>query len=93
LCSLARFDFANWALRQTVLLHTFCARLLVFHETSAQPDFAVVNCSDLVMSVFLLLGFNAQLDIFAVMNCCAAALSSFSSDTLAWGADNLYSVQ
>jgi len=45
------------------------------------------------MSVFLLLGFNAQLDIFAVMNCCAAALSSFSSDTLAWGADNLYSVQ
>jgi len=37
--------------------------------------------------------FNAQPDIFAVMNCCIAALSLFSSDILNWSADNLYSVQ
>jgi len=52
LCSLARFDLANRGVRQIVQLHTFYARLLVFHETSAQPDFAVANCFDLVMSVF-----------------------------------------
>jgi len=29
-----------------------CAQPLVFDETLAQPDFAVVNCSDIVLSVF-----------------------------------------
>ena len=34
--------------------------------------------------------FNAQPDIFAVMNCCIVALLVFSSDMLAWRADSLY---
>ena len=37
--------------------------------------------------------FNAQPDIFAVMNCCVVALSLFSSDSLTWTADSLYSEQ
>jgi len=37
--------------------------------------------------------FNAQPDIFAVMNCCFVALSVFSSDILTCSADSLYSVQ
>jgi len=41
----------------------------------------------------LLLCFNAQPDIFAVMNCCVVALSAFSSNILTWRADSLYSVQ
>jgi len=42
LCSLARFDLANWSLRRPVQPHTY-ARLLVFDETLAQPEFAVAN--------------------------------------------------
>jgi len=34
----------------------------VFDDTLAQPDFAVVNCSDLVMSMFYS-RFNTQPDI------------------------------
>ena len=52
LCSLAKVDLANQGVRQPVQPHTFNAQLLVFDETLAQPDFAVVNCSDVVMSVF-----------------------------------------
>jgi len=52
LCSLARFDLANHGVRQPVQPHTFYARLLAFDETSSQPDSAVVNCSEAVMSVF-----------------------------------------
>ena len=37
--------------------------------------------------------FNAQADIFAIMNCCVVALNVFSSDILTWNADSLYSVQ
>jgi len=44
------------------------------------------------MSV-LLLCFNAQPDIFAVMNCCVVTLIVFSSDMLAWRADSLYSAR
>ena len=51
LCSLARFDLAYRGVRQPVQRHTY-ARLLVFDVTLAQPHFAVVNCSDAVMSVF-----------------------------------------
>jgi len=36
----------------SVQLHTFYARLLVFNKTLTQPHFAVVNCSDSLMSVF-----------------------------------------
>jgi len=32
--------------------------------------------------------FNAQPDIFAVMNCCVVALSVFTSDMLVWRADS-----
>jgi len=52
LCSLAKFDLANQGVRQPVQPHTFNAQLLVFDETLVQPDFAVANCSDVVMSVF-----------------------------------------
>jgi len=51
LCRLARFDLANRGVRQPAQPHTY-VRLLVFDETLAQPDFAVVNCSDSVISVF-----------------------------------------
>jgi len=51
LCSVARFDLANRGVRQPVQPYTY-ARLLAFDEISAQPHFAVVNCSDAVMSVF-----------------------------------------
>jgi len=37
--------------------------------------------------------FNAQPDIFAVINCCVVALIAFSSDMLAWRADSLYSAR
>jgi len=51
LFSSARFDLASRGVRQPVQPHTY-ARLLVFEETSAQPHFTVVNCSDAVMSMF-----------------------------------------
>ena len=51
LCSVARFDLANRVVHQSVQLHTLYARLLVFDKTLAQPHFAVVNCSDALMSV------------------------------------------
>jgi len=51
LCSLARFDLVNRGVRQPIQPHTY-ARLLVCDEILPQPDFAVVNCSDAVMSVF-----------------------------------------
>jgi len=79
LCSLARFDLANRGVPQPFQPHTFYVRLLVFDKTLAQLHFAVVNRSDAVMCVSLPC-FNAQPDIFAVMNCCVAALSLFSSD-------------
>ena len=37
--------------------------------------------------------FNAQPDIFWVMNCCVVALGLFSSDISTWSANSLYSVQ
>jgi len=43
LCSLARFDLSNRGVRQPVQPHLLYARLLIFDETLAQPDFAVVN--------------------------------------------------
>ena len=43
--------------------------------------FPVEICSDAVMSA-LFPCLNGQPDIFAVMNCCVAALSLFSSDIL-----------
>ena len=52
LSALAKFDLAKQGLRQPVQPHTFNAQLLVFDKTLAQPQFAVVNCSDVVMSVF-----------------------------------------
>ena len=49
---LAKFDLANQGVRQPVQLYAFNAQLPVFDETFEQPDFVVVNCSDVVMSVF-----------------------------------------
>ena len=76
--SVARFAHANQGVRQRVPSCTFYARLLVFDKTSAQPDFAVVLFwrSDTDECV-LLLYYNTQPDIFAVMNCYVVALSFF----------------
>jgi len=52
LCSLAKFDLANRRVCKPIHPHTFYAPLLVFDKTLAQPDFAGVNCSRAVMSVF-----------------------------------------
>ena len=52
LFSLVKFDLANQDVRQPDQPHTFNAQLLVFDKTLAQPYFAVVNCSDVGMSVF-----------------------------------------
>jgi len=73
LCSLARFHLANRSVRQPVQPHTY-VRLLLFDETLAHPHFAVVICSDAVMSVFYSL-FSTHSQNFAVMNSCVAALS------------------
>jgi len=51
LCSLASFDLEKRGVHQPVQPHTY-TRLLVFDETLAQPHFAVVNCSDALMSIF-----------------------------------------
>ena len=51
-CAVQQDSILNRGMRQPVQPHTFYARLLAFDETSAQPHFAVVNCSDPVMSVF-----------------------------------------
>jgi len=93
LCSLVRFDLAIRGVRQPVQLYTFYARLLVINKTLGQPEFAVVNSSDAVMSVFHSPLFNVLPDILAVMNCCVVALSLFSVDIVTWSADSLFSVQ
>jgi len=52
LSSLARLDRAHRRVRYPVQPHFFYARLLVFDMTLAQPHFAVVHCTDALMSVF-----------------------------------------
>ena len=52
MCSSVTFDLANQGLRQPVQPHTLNAQLPVFKETLAQPHFAIVNCSDVMVSVF-----------------------------------------
>jgi len=51
LCSLPKLDVAKGGVRQPVQPNTY-AQLLVFDETLAQSDFAVVTCSDVAMNVF-----------------------------------------
>jgi len=51
LCSSPRFDIASRGVRQPVQPHTY-AQWLVRDDPLAQSHFAVVNCSDAVMSVF-----------------------------------------
>jgi len=50
--ALAKFDLANQGVRRPVQPHTLNAQLPVSDEILAQPYFAVVNCSEVVMSVF-----------------------------------------
>jgi len=42
----------SWGDMSPTSPHKLGPGLLVFDETLAQPDFAVVNCSDVVVSVF-----------------------------------------
>jgi len=44
--------FQTGCARQPVPPHTYYIRLLVSDKTLVQPHFAVVNCSDTLMSVF-----------------------------------------
>jgi len=89
LCSSARFDLANRRMCQPVQPHTY-ARLLIFDETSAQPYFAVIYCSDAVMSV--LLPFNTQQKFCSYELLCRSIAFTFlrypKLDT-----NSLYSVQ
>ena len=91
LCSSARFDFANWAVRQTVLPHT-CARLLVFDETLAQPHSAVVNCSDAVIMVLFTPLFQRAAKILQLWCPVSQHWVYFPPVSLTWSA-SLYSVQ
>jgi len=45
-------NLATLDVRQPVQPHFFYARLLAFDKTPAQLHFAVVNCADVVMSLF-----------------------------------------
>jgi len=75
--------------RKPIQPHTFYARLLVFDESLAKPDFAVVNCSDVVMSLFYFTSlFQRAARHFAVLNCCVITLIVFSFDVLTWSADS-----
>ena len=51
LCSLARFYLANSGVRQTAQSHTFSCSTALIRRDISEPHFAVVNCSDVVMSV------------------------------------------
>jgi len=87
----ASFDLANRGVRYTVKPHTSFALLLVFDKTLAQPHFAVLNCSDAVMSVFYSPVLTRSLYF------CSYELLRRSVEfilyILTWGADSLYSVQ
>jgi len=51
-CIVLQDSIFQTGLRQPVQPHFVYARLLAFDKTLAQPPFAVVNCSDALMSVF-----------------------------------------
>ena len=65
------------------------APLLLFDEILTQPHFAVVNCSDEVMSVFYSTVLTRCL-IFLQLCTSVAVLTLFSSDILTWRADSSY---
>jgi len=77
-------------MRQPVQLHIFYTRLR--RDISAASFY---SCKLLwrIDERVLLPCFNAQPDIFAVMNCRVVALSLYSSDVPTWSTDSLYSVQ
>ena len=72
--------------------HFLCSTACIRQDISAASICSCQYCSEAVRSV-LLPCFNAQPDIYAVMNCCVAALIAFSSDMIAWRADSLYSAR
>jgi len=67
--------------------HFLCstARIPQYISTASFWSYKLLWSSD---ECVLLPCFNALLDIFAVTNCCVAALSLFSSDILTWSADS-----
>jgi len=76
--------------RQPVQLHIFYARL---RRDISAASFHSCKLLWRIDERVSLPCFNAQPDIFAVMNCCVVALSLFSSNIVTWNADSLYSVQ
>jgi len=71
------FLWSTARIRQDISAAAFCSCKLL----GRIDEFVLLPC------------FNAQPDIFAVMNCCVVALIVFSSDILAWSADGLYSAR
>jgi len=76
-------------LRQSSSTLSICSTACIRQDISAAAAW-FCNCKLLSRSDerVLLPCFNAQPDIFAVMNCCVVALSLFSSDILTWSADS-----
>jgi len=63
-------------------------------KTSAQPNVAVVNCSDAMMSAFYYPVLTRSLiQYFCSCELLCGSVIVFSFDILAWSADTLYSVQ
>ena len=93
LCNLARFDLSDGVYARQIS-RTF-SMLDCSYSTRHYSAVSFCSCKlrwriDECVSISC---FNAQPDIFAVMNCCVEALSVFSSDILTWSANGLYSVQ
>ena len=80
-------------MRQPVRPHTLYARLLVIDKDISAASFCSWKLLGRSDECVLLPCFNAQPDIFALVNCCVVALIVFSSDILAWRVDCLYSAR
>jgi len=70
----ALFLCSTARIRQDISVDSFCSCKLLWRNNEC----VLLPC------------FNAQPDIFAVMNCCDVVLCLFFSDSLTWSADNLY---
>ena len=89
LCSLARCDLANRGVLQRVQPRS-AARIRQDISAASFCSCKLLRCND---ECVLLPCFNAQPDIFAVMNCCVVALSLYSSDIVTWSANRKIYIQ
>jgi len=88
--SLTRFELANPdVLHASPAAHFLCSTARIWQEISP-ASFCSCKLPWRNAECVLLPCFNVQPDIFAVMNCCAVALSMFSSDIITWSTDIVY---